>query len=205
MQKVITLFQRNYYRLVRDEVVPGAEWVIAGEGIATRKWDGTCCRFQDSIFYKRYELKTGRTPPPGFEAAQEPDAKTGNQPGWLPVGDGPEDKWFREAFKNTRAIILSRTYEAIGPHFGGGHHSKNPEACTVDILVPHGGAVLPDFPRDFAGIKHYFETMGYDDVNPAIEGVVWHHPDGRMVKIKARDFGIVRRMYATPQVTVPEL
>ena len=23
-----------------------------------------------------------------------------------------------------------------------------------------------------------------------IEGIVWHHPDGRMAKIKARDFGI---------------
>jgi hypothetical protein len=23
-----------------------------------------------------------------------------------------------------------------------------------------------------------------------IEGIVWHHPDGKMVKIKTRDFGI---------------
>ncbi len=31
MQKIISLFQRNYDgdKLVRDEVVPGAEWVIA--------------------------------------------------------------------------------------------------------------------------------------------------------------------------------
>ena len=27
----------------------------------------------------------------------------------------------------------------------------------------------------------------------AIEGVVWHHPDGRMVKIKGKDFGIKRK------------
>jgi hypothetical protein len=26
-----------------------------------------------------------------------------------------------------------------------------------------------------------------------IEGIVWHHSDGRMVKIKAKDFGIKRR------------
>ena len=25
-----------------------------------------------------------------------------------------------------------------------------------------------------------------------VEGVVWRHPDGRMAKIKGRDFGIVR-------------
>ena len=38
MQKIISLFQRNYDgdRLVRNEVVPGAEWVIAGEGVASR-------------------------------------------------------------------------------------------------------------------------------------------------------------------------
>ena len=23
-----------------------------------------------------------------------------------------------------------------------------------------------------------------------IEGIVWHHPDGRMAKIKRRDFGL---------------
>lgn len=40
MQKIISLFQRNYDgdHLVRDEVVPGAEWVLRGEGVATRKW-----------------------------------------------------------------------------------------------------------------------------------------------------------------------
>jgi len=44
MKKIITLFQRNYKtdRLVRNEVTPGAEWVINGEGVATRKYDGTC-------------------------------------------------------------------------------------------------------------------------------------------------------------------
>lgn len=45
MQKIITLFQRNHEtdRLVRDEVTPGAEWVLEGAGWATKKWDGTRC------------------------------------------------------------------------------------------------------------------------------------------------------------------
>lgn len=40
MKKIISLFKRNYEgdHLVRDEIVEGAEWVIAGEGEATRKW-----------------------------------------------------------------------------------------------------------------------------------------------------------------------
>ena len=33
------------------------------------------------------------------------------------------------------------------------------------------------------GLKKFFE------VNKFLEGVVWHHPDGRMVKIKRKDFG----------------
>jgi hypothetical protein len=198
MQKVITLFQRNYAtdRLVRNEVVPGAEWVIGGEGVASRKWDGACCMLRDSTLYKRYELKPGKDEPPQFESAQETDIETGNRPGWIPVGYGPEDQWFWEAYCNTSELIGNGTYEAIGPHFGGGHHSKNPESCAVDVLVRHGATILEGFPRNFASIKRYFETMDLHEPPGlffgSIEGVVWHHPDGRMVKIKARDFGVRR-------------
>jgi hypothetical protein len=41
---------------------------------------------------------------------------------------------------------------------------------------------LPDVPRDFHALGEYLATH-------AIEGVVWHHDDGRMVKIKGMDFG----------------
>jgi hypothetical protein len=68
MRKIISLFQRNYDgdHLVRDEVVPGAEWVIAGEGVATRKFDGTCCMIRGGRLYKRYDAKRGKTAPPDF-------------------------------------------------------------------------------------------------------------------------------------------
>src|SRR5688572_32673379 len=100
MKKIISLFQRNYEtdRLVRDEVTPGAEWVINGEGVATRKWDGTCCMIKEGVLYKRYDAKHGKTPPEGFLPAQEPDPVTGHWPGWLKVGNGKEDKYHREAF-----------------------------------------------------------------------------------------------------------
>src|SRR6185503_5217799 len=99
MQKIISLFQRNYDgdRLVRDEVVPGAEWVLAGEGIATRKFDGTCCmvRGNGKKLFKRYEVKPGGKAPANFEPANDVDENTGKQQGWVPVGDGPEDRWHR--------------------------------------------------------------------------------------------------------------
>lgn len=178
MQKIISLFQRNYDgdRLVRDEVVPGAEWVLAGEGVATRKFDGTCCMVRGGRLFKRYDAKKGKEPPAGFEPAQDPDAKTGHWPGWLPVGDGPEDRWHREA---TVREFADGTYELCGPKIQG-----NPEAFEGHVLVAHGQAPL-DAPRDFAGLREYLATAN-------IEGIVWHHPDGRMVKIKVKDFGLKR-------------
>ncbi len=185
MQKIITLFQRNYEtdRLVRDEVTPGAEWVSAGEGIATRKWDGACCMVRQGRLYKRLELKAGRNPPGSFEPMQEPDPVTGATPGWVPVDDGPEDKWFRKAASST-PFPEDGTYEAVGPHFGGGNHNKNPEGRLTDTLERHGNVRWElGVPRDFIGLKLWFT----DTASP-VEGIVWHHPDGRMVKIKRRDF-----------------
>ena len=59
MRKIPSLFKRDYEgtRLVYDEVVPGSEWVLAGEGVATRKWDGTACMVRDGRLYKRYDCK----------------------------------------------------------------------------------------------------------------------------------------------------
>ena len=175
MKKIISLYQRNYDgdRLVRDELVPGAEWVPAGEGIATRKFDGTCCMVRGGVLYKRYDAKQGKTPPAGFEAAQDPDPKTGHWPGWLPVGDGPDDRWHREAVKPG---LPDGTYELVGPKIQG-----NPEGYQVHELVPHGVETLYDAPRTFAALKDYL-------IARSIEGIVWHHPDGRMVKIKRKDF-----------------
>lgn len=203
MKKIISLFQRNYdgNRQVRDEVVPGAEWVAAGEGVATKKYDGTCCLIRDGKLYKRYEVKPGGKAPANFEPANDVDAETGKQQGWVPVGDGPDDRWHREAWDQTHAIMDpvegpammllewpfdDGTYELVGPKVQG-----NPEGALSHWLVPHGKHFEPDCPRDFGGIREYLRTAN-------IEGIVWHHPDGRMVKIKAKDFGIKRTATADP-------
>lgn len=179
MKKIISLFARNYQgdRLVRDEVVAGAEWVVEGEGIATRKHDGTCCMVRSGKLYKRYEVKPGSKTPQLFEPADEQDPNTGKWQGWVPVGEGPEDRWHLEAFK----AQPDGTYELCGPKVQG-----NPEGFERHELVPHGSVAIEDVPRDYEGLKAWFSTHN-------VEGIVWHHPDGRMVKIKARDFGLKRK------------
>lgn len=182
MRKIISLFQRNYEgdRLVRDEVVPGAEWVLAGEGRPTEKIDGTSCLVQDGKLFKRYDAKHGKTPPAGFLPAQPtPDPVTGHWPGWLPVDETrPEDRWHWQAWQGTVIGLPDGTYELVGPKVQG-----DPYQLLVHSLVPHGQSEIPGNPRTYEAIKAFLAAH-------RLEGIVWHHEDGRMVKIKARDFGL---------------
>ena len=182
MEKIPSLFKRDYEgdRNVIDEVVPGSEWVQAGEGVATRKWDGTACMIKDSEIYKRYDAKKGKTPPEGFIPAQEPDEVTGHWPGWVKCDkNNPADAYIIEAFINGD-WIMDGTYEAIGPKING-----NPEDMPIHILKKHGYEKIGHAPTTYDGLKEWFKQM-------RIEGIVWHHPDGRMVKIKKKDFGLKR-------------
>jgi len=153
------------------------EWVLIGEGIATVKFDGSCCMIQDGELYKRHDVKKGRKAPEGFIPAQEPDTVTGHWPGWVKCDrNNKSDKWFWAAFDNT-TDKPDGTYEAIGPHFQG-----NAERREQDILVRHGSVVLDDVPRDFDGLKMYLGGK-------YIEGIVFHRGNGDVAKVKRTDFG----------------
>lgn len=180
MKKIPTLFCRDPATPARviPEVTPGCEWVLAGEGIATRKFDGTCCLVRGGKLFRRYELRASRRPPPGFELA-EPGG-SGHGPGWVPVGAGPEDRWHREALERVGSLS-DGTYELCGPRI-----QKNPEGFSAHLLVPHGEKpVLPPPKLTFEGLREGL-------AGAEMEGIVWHHADGRMAKIKLRDFGHCR-------------
>ena len=181
MEKIISLFQRNYDGdwMVRNECVPGAQWVLEGEGTATVKLDGTCCMVREGELFKRYEIRQGRKAPAGFEPANEVDPVTGRQQGWLTVTDDPQDHWHREAIRD--GMPPDGTYELVGPKVQG-----NPEQYERHTLVLHGSIIIQDAPREFDALRDHL-------ADGSIEGIVWHHPDGRMVKIKGRDFGIRRQ------------
>lgn len=184
MRKIPTLFKRDPENMARvlNEVNPGCEWVLAGEGRPTRKYDGTCLLLDaDGSWWARREVKPGKRPPPNFRA-EETDPNTGKTVGWEPI----EQSSFFKAFSSMTPAdryMPSGTYELCGPKVNG-----NPEGYEHHVLVPHGcySPLFPDhrIPRDFDGLKALLTSDGF-----TFEGVVWHHEDGRMVKIKRRDFG----------------
>lgn len=63
-----------------------------------------------------------------------------------------------------------------GPKVNG-----NPEGFPHHVLVTHGVEKLTGLPRNYDGLCDWLRESDF-------EGAVWHHPDGRMVKIKRRDF-----------------
>jgi hypothetical protein len=187
MKKIPSLFVRDFTseggRLVLDQVTPGTEWVTTGEGIATVKHDGTACLWSGGQLYARYDAKHGKTPPAGFIPAQEPDPVTGHYPGWILVTGSPAHQWHREALAEARRDLLvdGATYELVGPKVQG-----NPYRLMGHYLWQHAASVLAHCPRTFLLLRDFLRGQEGEEI---IEGVVWHHPDGRMVKIKRRDFG----------------
>ena len=142
MKKIKSLFKRDYEskdRLVYNEVVEGCEWVLEGEGIATRKYDGTSCMIKEGVLYKRYDAKNGKKPPKGFIPAQDPDPITGHWPGWIVVDfSKPENKYHKQAFELEADIqeymeLEEGTYELCGPKING-----NPEHFDFHVLWCEG-------------------------------------------------------------------
>jgi hypothetical protein len=185
MKKIPTVFERdwngNRSRVVN---IPHKDcgWVFAGEGVATRKLDGTSCMVRSGKLFKRRELREGDAVPADFELATH-DEETGKRVGWIPVREGPEDRYHREAFANHPTQPRDGTYELIGPKVQG-----NPEGSLHHMLFAHddGDLVInPEPPRTFDGLREWMAGQN-------IEGIVWHHPDGRMGKLKLRDFGLKR-------------
>lgn len=178
MKKIPTLFARDIKtRKVIDKVTPGCEWVLRGEGIATRKIDGTCCFFHHAQLYKRRIVLPGKSPPEFFELVDS-DPVTGKSFGWVPVDIGPEDKWHREAWERQyKSLVGGKTYELVGPKVQG-----NPEQSAVHVLVEHG-ALKMEVEPSFEKLREFL--AGFDG-----EGIVWYHRDdsNKRAKLKRRDF-----------------
>lgn len=190
MKKIPTLYVRDWDgnpKYVTREPNPECAWVFNGEGRPTVKWDGTCVGYlllsdTDTVpeWYARREVKPGKPRPANFWSVEHDEA-TGKYIGWEPIAQSPFAKYHAEALANSAAVKLG-TYELLGPKING-----NPDGFAAHILIEHGWAPLSlredvkMVPLDFDALRVWLHSRPY-------EGVVWHHPDGRMAKIKKRDF-----------------
>jgi len=183
MRKIQTLFERDWEgdrSRVLDQIVPGCEWVLAGEGAAMRKYDGTCVMFDGTSWWARREVKDGKQPPPGFVSSGH-DPVTLKNVGWEPIDQSPFAKFHAEALASSLDDPATEgTYELCGPKVQG-----NPEKYDGHSLVRHVGVERAIVKRTFDGMREGLENFGW-------EGFVFHHEDGRMAKIKAKDYGVRR-------------
>lgn len=185
MKKIPSLFARDGANLTKIYNA-GTDWVVNGEGVATRKWDGTACRWADGQLWARYDAKQGKPTPPGFVPCQDPDPITGHHPGWVPA-TRPEDKWIRAACDVYQVFghITDGTFEACGPKIGG-----NAERFEHHVLVRHGAVVNDDVPLTFDGLVGYFTAYN-------IEGIVWWRDltdlNCDKIKITGAALGVPRR------------
>lgn len=178
MRKIPTVFKRDPENMSRvlPEVNPGCEWVFddIDHVQPTRKYDGTCVMLdEDGQWWARREVKPGKQPPPDYRAV-ETDPNTGKTVGWEPLGQSS----FYKAFCTIAALPRDPgTYELCGPKVNG-----NPEGFERHVLIRHADA------------EHWYGPMGsYEELRDLLaeapfEGIVWHHDDGRMAKLKRRDF-----------------
>ena len=194
MRKIPTLFKRDPddMKRVLPEVHPDCQWVLDGEGVATRKYDGTCVMLDDSgQWWARREVKPDKTPPPNYRPEQHDEA-TGKTVGWEPIEQSPFVKAFRQALlegevdeatgDGVARKFAPDTYELCGPKVQG-----NSEHYPAHRLVRHADAETfgtTGVPRTFEDLRALVLALG----RTGWEGIVWHHPDGRMAKLKARDF-----------------
>lgn len=178
MHKIPTLFLRSASNRahVVNEVHPLCQWVLDGEGTATRKYDGTCISYDGTRWWARREVKPGKKAPTGFVEVHF-DLVTQKTMGWEPIEQSAFLKFLIEAHDNYPDRDYGPgTYELCGPKVNG-----NPERFDRHILIRHDDAERVAAPRDFDGLAAWMAATAW-------EGLVWHHPDGRLSKLKKRDF-----------------
>lgn len=177
MQKIPTLFLRDSAnpKYVTREVHPDCGWVLEGLGTPTRKYDGTCVMLDDNgEWWARREVKRGKAAPANYVPVGT-DPNTGKTMGWEPIGQSAFAKFHAEC--GPFGDMSSGTYELCGPKI-----NRNPEGYDTHVLIRHADVVVfAGVPLDWDGLRGWLSERPY-------EGIVWHHEDGRMAKLKKRDF-----------------
>ncbi len=186
MKKISTIFERNWEtnRKVNETLIVDFDFSNA---VATEKIDGMNIRVTvRSGTVVRSEKR--RNP----SKIQKQNGIV--DPWYVDIDEGAsQDKWLVDAIANTDFSGVPDgewSGEAFGKNIQG--NPLNMEGNQVFLFSLEdwrSRIVLKDAPVSFEEVKTYLNTkkslVGNDCL---MEGIVWHHPDGRMVKIKRKDF-----------------
>lgn len=187
MKKIPTIFERDpeWPSRLLHAANPECGWVFKGQGVPRRKYDGTSCYVGNGQLYRRREVGLRTILPRGTIIVDYGEVKETVIVWWPVDPSDPQDRWHCEAFDRgpiDGEPFRQGTYELVGEKING-----NPENISGHLLVRHDSApIYHDVPRHYDGLREWLR--GRD-----IEGLVFHHPDGRMAKVKKRDFNLPRK------------
>lgn len=191
MKKMSTLYIKDpndLSRIIEEEFDKDNLWVFDKGVKATRKFNGTSCAIIEGELYKRFDAKKGGKIPDGAIPCCEANLITGHHPHWVKCSrSNPSDKYHWEAY-DSQENLEDGTYELIGKKV-----QKNAEGVLgCHKLVKHGLVEYTEWDKESIlesvdNLKSFFRLEN-------IEGIVFHHPDGRMCKIRKKDFGMKREV-----------
>lgn len=186
MRKIKTIFDRNWEgnRKVNSKLVVDFDFENA---TATEKLDGMNIRVT-----VRHQIVVR------VEKRRNPN-KVQKQKGitdpWYIDADefSSEDKWIFDAVKNTDFSEVPDgewSAEALGKNIQGNPLKlDNNQVFIFSLPQWRKKITLENVPCNYDKLKKWLPKQKSKLGNNAgIEGIVWHHPNGEMVKIKLKDF-----------------
>lgn len=205
MKKIPTVFvvDRNTF-IASTTPVQDSKWVLDGLGEATIKYDGTPCLIKGNKVYKRwnrpftkesarkvrYAKKTNQDivvdesffkpePDGAIKCNETFEPKGYSWFYWIPVSKANDDYGFLEAFEALKASnkVADGSYELCAPKV-----RLNPYGFPTPVMLKHGEEKIVIKDRSYENLRDLLKNLN-------IEGIVFHHPDGRMAKIRKHDFG----------------
>lgn len=186
MKKIPTIFDRNWQsdRKVNATLVVDFDFEGA---IATEKIDGTNIRItMRSGTVVRIEKRRNPSKLQKQEGISEP---------WYMDADpyATADKWIFDAVKHTDLAQVPDgewSAEAYGKNIQGNPLKMDKNQVFLFSLPSWRETIsLTQVPHEFDALRSYLFTQK-SSMHPdaLMEGIVWHHPNGQMAKIKRKDF-----------------
>ncbi len=182
MKKIPTIFKRDGNRggKISQEYVAGLHFELA---VATEKIDGTNVR----VTVRNHTVVR-------VEKRRNPDklqkAKGIIEPWYMDASESSEDKWIMEAVRGTNYSDIPDgewSGEAVGLNIQG--NPLNLDGHRIVFFTLGQAPIFENVPTTFDELKEWLpKQKSKYGKDCGIEGIVWHCPNGDMMKIKTKDF-----------------